>query len=147
MGFQEGATIRNAGEYSTIGDAPESWITSVKVDLTRNTGKVLQGLQDEAEFAIPNSLGLKDDEEWTEIPIYPRILRIVALLSGRVFVGDLCRDEEWIKTTIQYTVAAFKTGQALVKTPAGFLRRLKAPFTPELQELRSHQAIGTHLLK
>lgn len=149
VSFQDAVKLRYAGDYSTIGHLgsdPNTFIHAVKFDLTKNLGYVLEALQTEAEFAIPTSLQLSDDG-WTEIPVYSKALRIVAILSGKMFVGyPLCRNEEWLETTVQYTLSAFLAGRAMLKIPRP-IRRVVAPFVPEMKNLKRHQQVGTRLLR
>ncbi|KAF5546224.1 ent-kaurene oxidase [Fusarium napiforme] len=45
-------------------------------------------------------------------------VRIVSRMSSRVFMGEaLCRDEEWVKASGDYTVQAFKAGDILRTYP------------------------------
>ena len=85
-----------AGRHTGFGDARPELTAAVKVDLTRNIASTLDGLQDEIKYALDKEFGSCDD--WTSIQVYGKIARIVALLSGRVFVGrPLSREEEWGK--------------------------------------------------
>ncbi|KAF9767741.1 hypothetical protein IL306_015050 [Fusarium sp. DS 682] len=46
------------------------------------------------------------------------IVRIVSRMSSRVFMGEsLCRDEEWVRVSGDYTVQSFKTGDILRTYP------------------------------
>lgn len=74
-----------AGEHTGIGVAPPETIQAVKVDLTRHIASTLDDLQDEVVYGFDKEFGSCDD--WTAFPLYSKILRIVALLSSRVFVS------------------------------------------------------------
>ncbi|APA15880.1 hypothetical protein SS1G_09238 [Sclerotinia sclerotiorum 1980 UF-70] len=107
----------------------EPILDSIKQDLTRNISKTLDTLWDEVEFAFEKNVGIlpEDDEGWKTVSVYGKVLHVVALLSGRVFVGaPLCRDEEWIKATITYTVILGATVGMLWKRP-WWQRRILAP--------------------
>jgi len=42
--------------------------------------------------------------EWRTIKPYPSILRLVARISARVFLGlPLCRDEKWLEISTEFT--------------------------------------------
>jgi cytochrome P450 len=57
--------------------------------------------------------------EWAEIKIGDQILRIIARISARTFVGlPLCRNEEWLHTSIHYTENLFMTAFALRMMPS-----------------------------
>lgn len=108
-------------------------IEAVKVDLTRNIAKTLSDLQDEVVYAVDTEVGRCQD--WTAINVQAKLLRIVALVSGRVFVGlPLSRDEEWMTSTINYTV---DVGNCLrvMDSYHYLLRPIVAPFLPELRKL------------
>ncbi|KAJ5820053.1 hypothetical protein N7474_005644 [Penicillium riverlandense] len=76
--------------------------------------------------------------------ILPSILKIVAQLSSKVFLGDqICRNPDWLRITISYTVDSFVAARALRQWPE-FMRPLVANFLPcchkirrELEEARS----------
>lgn len=73
--------------------------------------------------------------DWTPININSKLLRIVAQVSGRVFIGlDLCREEDWITTTIQFTLDVFAGAQAIKKWRP-WLRPFVYRFIPELRRL------------
>jgi len=133
------------GIHSTLGVHDDTMVQSIKADLTRNIARTIECLQDEANFALPTVIG--PCETWTPVMIYPRVLRIVALLSGRVFVGlPLCRNEQWIETTISYTRDAF-TVAATVKKLSPISRYFFASSLPEVQRIKEHRTNGAKLLK
>lgn len=117
LSFQRDVYERLVGQHTMIGSHEHSMIQSVKLDLTTNIARVQADLQDEAAFAVTeqfgecqggltlSSVGLtreiaRDTDnmvDWTSINCFPRLLRVIALMSGRVFVGlPLCRNEEWV---------------------------------------------------
>ncbi|PYI17411.1 cytochrome P450 monooxygenase, partial [Aspergillus violaceofuscus CBS 115571] len=143
--FAKGIFTRFLGQYTTIGTHDQISVNSVKMDLTRNITKSLQGLQEETAFAFPETFG--PCEHWTPIPLYAMLLRVVALLSGRVFVGlPLSRNEEWIHATINYTVDTFAAREKIVKYP-WLLQPIMATFIPEVQAIKGHLATAGRLLK
>ena len=65
------------------------------------------------QFQTDNSIG------WTEIKIGDQMLRIIARISARTFVGlPMCRNEEWLHTSIHYTENLFMTAFALRMMPS-----------------------------
>lgn len=145
MNFHEDLFIRFAGKYSSIGLAPSAMIKSIKIDLTRNIKKVLEELQNESSYVIPKVVG--PCEDWTEVSAYSSVLQIVAVISGRVFVGyPLCRDEQWVEMAITFTVACFSASAALLKIPS-WIRPLVARWAPEVKLINTYRAMGTRLLK
>jgi hypothetical protein len=131
--------------HTGIGDSRPEVLQAVKVDLTRHIASTLDGLQDEIRYSFEKELG--DCKEWTSVYLYSKMLRIVALLSGRVFVGrPLSRDEEWIKSTINYTVDCVAAGKAARKYPS-WMRGLVAGYLPEIKRVHQHKIRGGQLLE
>lgn len=47
-------------------------------------------------------------EDWTALNVNDVLVRIIAIVSGYIFLGpELCRNEEYMKISIGYTVDAF----------------------------------------
>lgn len=64
------------------------------------------------------------------------MLRIVAQLSSKVFLGDqICRDPNWLRITVDYTVDSFIAAVALRQWPR-LIRPLVANFLPSCQKIR-----------
>lgn len=131
-------------QHTGIGkDRPET-IKAVKVDLTRHIASTLDDLQDEVRYSFDKELGTCED--WTPVVLYGAMARIVALLSGRVFVGrPLSRNEEWIDASINYTMDVVKAREAIAKWPV-YLRGIVAPFLPEIRGVKKHGARSAELL-
>ena len=132
-------------KHTGIGrDRPEA-TKAVKIDLTRHIASTLDGLQDEIRYAFNKELGLCED--WKPVVLYGKMARIVALLSGRVFVGrPLSRNEEWIDASINYTMDAVKSRDAIAKKPV-WTRNIVAPFLPEVRRVKQYSARGGKLLE
>lgn len=145
LSFKKEMYMRVAGKYSSLGLGSPAFYESIRKDLTRNTGSVLEELQKEAEFAIPYKLG--PCNEWTELPMYATAVRIIAALSGRVFVGyPLCRNEEWIEAIMNFTIASFAASVPILKYPAWF-RPFVAPFIPQVKTTKKYRRTAYRLLK
>lgn len=113
------------------------------MDLTRNVEKNLQLFQEEVQYAFDQNIG--ECATWTPIPGYERMLRVISLLSSRVFVGlPLSRDEQWIKTTCQYALDGAAGAHALTPYPTA-LRPLVAPFL--LGSLQKHRALAKRMMQ
>lgn len=53
-------------------------------------------------------------EDWTSVNVASKLYRITASATARLFVGpELCRDEKWLGTSIQYTIDLVMAGRAL----------------------------------
>ncbi|EEH06087.1 cytochrome P450 monooxygenase [Histoplasma capsulatum G186AR] len=73
---------------------------------------------------------------WHDIVLKKSALKIVAQLSSRVFLGEkLCRNPDWLRITISYTVNSYIAAQALRLWPE-VIRPLVASFLPSCRKLR-----------
>ncbi|SJK96822.1 uncharacterized protein ARMOST_00068 [Armillaria ostoyae] len=78
----------------------------VRGALTRNIVTCFADVQDEIKVAFGDNIPMTED--WVEIPAYETILQIVCRASNRMFVGlPLCRNREYIKLNINYTIEIF----------------------------------------
>jgi hypothetical protein len=86
------------GKYTTLGEGKGGLVSIVKVvriDLTRHLASSISLLHDEIQEVVPRKFG--SSPNWTPVPLYETLARIVAQVTARVFVGlPLCRDEEWV---------------------------------------------------
>jgi len=143
--FDEELWRRLYGRYTGLGLHQPALIQSVRVDLTRSLARNIEILQEEADFAIPDTIGTCDD--WTPINLNPKLLRIIAMLSGRTFVSlPLSRDEEWINSTIKYTVDVFALPDVLREYPDVLLPVI-VPFLAQYQRIQKHKATAQRHIK
>lgn len=134
-----------SSKQTGIGTQGPEVFQAVKVDLTRHIASTLDDLQEEIRYGIDKEFGPCSD--WTKFRVYSKLTRIVALLSGRVFVGrPLSREEEWINATIMYTFYIQQVRAAINAYPE-WARRIVAPFLPELKHLRRFRKRGGELLR
>lgn len=85
--------------------------------------------------------------EWRPFQAHPAVLRIVALLSGRVFVGQpLSRNEEFLNCIVMYTIDSFSASTRLYGLHT-LLRPFARFFLPELRSVRRHLATMKRLVK
>jgi hypothetical protein len=134
-----------SAKHTGIGTEGPEMVQSVKNDLTRHIASTLDVLQDEIRYGFDKELG--PCEDWMPIPLYAKMARIVALLSGRVFVGrPLSREEEWIQATTTFT---FCCTQARVAINAyhEWTRGVVAYFLPELKKVKEFKKRGAQLLQ
>ncbi|KAF3391867.1 Dihydromonacolin L monooxygenase mokC [Talaromyces pinophilus] len=104
-------------------------------DLTKHLNKVTEPLA--AETAFATSLLLSENREWHSIDFKDTMLQLIARVSSRVFLGDLlCRDEEWLRITRDYTTSSFIAAEELRLWPAP-LRPVVHWFLPKCGELRA----------
>ncbi|KAF2190763.1 ent-kaurene oxidase [Zopfia rhizophila CBS 207.26] len=86
-------------------------------------------------------------EDWTPVLIYMTLVRIVAKVSGRVFVGpELCHDKDYLDCGINYTIELIGAQRAVKKLRPAF-RPFLAPRLPEIQRLREREKIATNFLR
>ncbi len=111
-------------------------VNAIKIDLTRSVKKILQDLQDEAEYSFNKEIGVLPT--WTALPVYMTFINIVAACSGRAFVGlPLYRDKEWRDATINFTYDTLGSVHAMKKYNKA-LWPFVARFLPELRKLKSY---------
>lgn len=80
------------------------------------------------------------------VDIQDILLRIVARISARVFVGlRLCRTEKWLTTSIDYTVSIFITLITLRVVPA-FLRTILVWLLPSSYRIHHHLRLAQNLI-
>lgn len=95
ISFRREMYDRFLGKYTAVAPNSHAMVQAVKIDLTRAMGgNVLPILQDEAGFAAQQCLSVQGG--WKDVTLYSATTRMIALMSGRVFVGlPLSRNEEW----------------------------------------------------
>ncbi|CCT75112.1 probable cytochrome P450 monooxygenase (lovA) [Fusarium fujikuroi IMI 58289] len=99
--------------------------------LTRITGPV----SEESSLAIRDCL--TDSAEWHAIRPQADLIRVVSRVSSRIFMGEeLCRDEEWNRTSSEYTLLAFGYGGHLREYPR-WLRPYIHWFLPQCWAIRA----------
>ncbi|KAM0811992.1 putative Cytochrome P450 [Seiridium cardinale] len=90
------------GRYTYVGTEIDDIIHAIRSDLTKRISDILPLLQNETEYCLEHAIG--EATTWTSVPAYVTMVRMIAILSGRVFVGlPLSREEKWIQKTMNYT--------------------------------------------
>ncbi|KAJ3839330.1 cytochrome P450 [Lentinula raphanica] len=93
-------------------------IDVVRTSLTRNLGAKFDELRDEIKAALAEEIHAKETE-WLRVPMLSTLMKIVARTSNRYFVGlPLCRDPDYIKLNIEFTVDASNGARVLRRYPA-----------------------------
>jgi hypothetical protein len=86
-------------------------------------------------------------EDWTSTAIYQKLLQIVAIVSGHIFLGpELCRRKEYLHASINFTVDVFAAVRQLKKWNM-MLRPIVQYFIPELRTLAQHRQNATTFLQ
>ncbi|KAK6500177.1 hypothetical protein TWF481_010529 [Arthrobotrys musiformis] len=93
-------------------------IPIIRKDLTAKLAAVTPAIVEELDLSfkhyIPKLATKPDEKGWQTVTMYDLILKVVARTSHRVFIGEeLCRDEEYLDTTIDYAIGVFPTAMAL----------------------------------
>lgn len=82
-------------------------------------------------------LELPQTSEWTEVNIHDKLLRIVAMASGRIFVGSgLCRDEAYLDAAINYTLDLMAAVRVIHDVPV-WIRPFVASSLPQVKKLQT----------
>lgn len=84
----------------------------IRPDLTHNLPSIVTELSSTVAITVPEQLGTSPD--WTSITIYPKLMQIVAVVSGHIFIGpDLNRSQTYIDSSINYTLDLFGAASEL----------------------------------
>ncbi|KAH8712206.1 cytochrome P450 monooxygenase [Phaeosphaeriaceae sp. PMI808] len=112
----------------------------VRKDLTRSLGDITLPLSNETSFALHIVYG--EEHEWHEVLVNDNTVALVARLSSRVFLGpELCRNENWLRVTSDYTVFAFMGIVNLHPYPK-LLRYILQWFEPNCKKILQLHNIG-----
>ncbi|KAK5119704.1 hypothetical protein LTR85_007280 [Meristemomyces frigidus] len=99
-------------DYTGVPQRTDSGTKVVRVDMTRQLGNLVTAMDEECVAGFQRFM--PQCKDWTAVKIYPVLARIVAQISGRVLVGsELCRDEEWLRISIEFSTDAFGAARAL----------------------------------
>ncbi|KAG2419448.1 hypothetical protein HFD88_004244 [Aspergillus terreus] len=130
--FKQGSTAGEIFQYA------------VRTKLTQSLGNVTEPLSSETALTLDTSW--TSNTEWHEVDLRASILGIVAQLSSRVFLGDeICRNPDWLRITVNYTVDSFIAAQDLRLWPKP-LRPLVANFLPSCRKIRSELREATEII-
>ncbi|KAJ0108710.1 Ent-kaurene oxidase [Diaporthe amygdali] len=109
----------------------------IRSDLTQSLNRLLPKMAEEVDRTVKEVIGPCDD--WTSEVVYQQLLKIIAIVSGSVFLGpDLCRRNEYLHASIKYTVDAFR-GIGKLKKWHELLRPIGQFFTSELKTIAEHR--------
>ncbi|KAI0109881.1 cytochrome P450 [Daldinia grandis] len=119
----------------------------IKVDLNRNLGSVVNGIWKEAvailDENIPGTSG-----EWTSFDTYDLISKISSRATAFALVGpELCRNEEWLKLSIETTFAIFGAANSIRNNYSPHWRWLARYQSDAPKQLRKMRAKAVDLLR
>ncbi|PVH91565.1 cytochrome P450 monooxygenase-like protein [Periconia macrospinosa] len=113
--------------------------------LTKHLNTVTEPLSAEATYATRFVFG--DSSEWKDAVLQESILTLVARLSSRIFLGEeLCRNEDWLDITKNYTVNAFKAAVMMTVVPS-FLKPLLPYVSKDCKEVRAQRDRAREIIK
>ncbi|KAH8895907.1 cytochrome P450 [Thozetella sp. PMI_491] len=118
---------------------------TVKTSLTPALVRLNPSIADEVQESF--LLELPPCRDWTPVNINQKLLRIVAMVSGRIFIGpELCRSEEYLDAAINYTVDLMTAQKAVTR-----MRPWKRPFLanhlPSVRQLDQRLKAATDFLR
>ncbi|KAF4982776.1 hypothetical protein FZEAL_1677 [Fusarium zealandicum] len=106
---------------------------TIKADLTPSLARLNPTIAEEVREALDLSMPSCDD--WTEVNIHEKLLRIVGMVSGRIFIGpELCRTERYLDAAINYTMEVMGAQRA-VQNMRPWLRPFYAQGLPQVKKL------------
>jgi ent-kaurene oxidase len=122
-----------------------AWVDWTKQALGKNIARYCDITKGELQRALP--VQFSSCKDWQPIQVHPRLLRLVATITNRIFVGPvLCRDKQWLQTSIDYTRDVF-IAIILLKLYPRWLRGLAKYTIPHMWYTWRHTKIATRVVK
>ncbi|KAI0454658.1 cytochrome P450 [Xylaria acuta] len=116
------AQVANLGHkwtYTTIMTESNLHFRVIQNKLIAELNKYLDIAKTELDYAWP--IDVPSSSEWLEVDIQQMMRMLVARMSAKVFMGHpACRDEEWLKLSIDFSIDMFT---------AAFTLRMFPPWT------------------
>ncbi|KAL4892150.1 cytochrome P450 [Aspergillus ambiguus] len=120
--------------FKTGTSADQVFQYAVRTKLTQSLGNVTEPLSSETAMVLDKFW--TNNTEWHDINLRTAVLGMVAQLSSRVFLGDkICRNPDWLRITVDYTVDSFVAAQELRLWPKP-LRSFVANLLPSCRKIR-----------
>ncbi|KAK7732424.1 hypothetical protein SLS63_005103 [Diaporthe eres] len=119
----------------------------VKKDLTPALKRLNPIIAEEVDQCFREELPPGDLSTLTPVNINYTLLRIVAVVSGRIFIGpELFRTPEYVDMAMNYTMDIVNAREAVTRLPKGE-RHLKASSLTEVKTLREREKKAWEILK
>ncbi|KAK4210620.1 putative cytochrome P450 E-class, group IV [Rhypophila decipiens] len=132
LSFSAAAMEGMHSKYTQLRDEPLLPHT-IKTSLTPGLVRLNPTVADEVQDAI--RLEMPPCDDWTPVRINQKLLRVVAMASGRILVGpELCRSEEYLESAIKYTIELMEARSAVDAIPP-WIRPFKASRLPQVKQL------------
>ncbi|KAI9880172.1 MAG: hypothetical protein M1830_004991 [Pleopsidium flavum] len=95
-------------------------------------------------IAVTNGLSFWT-EAWVAVNVTNVMLRLVARISARIFVGPLCRNEEWLTVSVNYSLDIFRTVLFMRLFPP-FLHPILSLVIPDAWQVRRDMRLARRLI-
>lgn len=129
---------------SKPGNLPKAKVNGLSLTDNLFTDRINPVLAAGAKSIVSDELGACDG--WTETVIFPKMLKIVAVLSGQVFVGpEIAQKEEYYTNTVTAVNDFFLAVNAVKRWPQ-FLKPYVKYFSSEVKGLQRHLAVHRALI-
>ncbi|KAG8170289.1 hypothetical protein KVR01_001034 [Diaporthe batatas] len=127
------------------GDITDLLANVAKKYLTKLIGKTTRPLSEEAARTLETKLG--ESPEWQQVSLENTTLQLASRMTARVTAGeDLCRNETWLRNTMEYTINAAKAAKILQLLPAP-VRHIAHLFLPQCREMRAQLVTARALVQ
>ncbi|TDZ14777.1 Cytochrome P450 monooygenase 1 [Colletotrichum orbiculare MAFF 240422] len=94
----------------------ESLFDVIKLDLTRHLDKMTDTISEETSAALGKVFSR--NTEWHDIMLKQDVLQLIARVASRQFAGEeLCRNEDWLRVSVDYTRDIFIASVVLRMMP------------------------------
>ncbi len=111
----------------------------VKKELTRSLVKINPTLSRVVAETVAAEIPAACDDDWAPININHLLLRMVAIISGHVFIGpDLCHRPEYLDAAVNFTTDITMAVPVVKRWPRT-IRPLAKYFEPQLAKVRAHR--------
>ncbi|KAH0555796.1 hypothetical protein GP486_006260 [Trichoglossum hirsutum] len=104
----------------------------------------LPDITEELDYAFATEI--PPTEEWKAVKLHPVLLRIVALVVGRVLVGpSINRVDDWLTASIDFTTDVF-VGAMILRMCPSWLRPVGQFFVPQIRRVHKHHAVARRFI-
>lgn len=114
---------------------------TIRTVLTDNVPPVRLNPRLSAEVEQTIDLELPAAKDWTPVPIFAVLLRVVAIVSGNIFVGpDLCRHEAYLDSALNFTTDTAAATHQVKEWPKWFRSlAVRLNLCPAIQKAQGHR--------
>ncbi|KAI4201502.1 MAG: hypothetical protein LQ348_001639 [Seirophora lacunosa] len=132
------------GQYTTIGFKWHLHPNVIKKDLNAALTKIMPAVEEEIECAFDAVMPPCDD--WTPLKMADNFNQLISRASNYMLGGTaLSRNEEWTKTSIDFTTDTHLAAVRLKQIPA-ILRPFAQHIIPEMRNVRKHQDVARRVI-